>query len=171
MCFPLFGAHALSPRLLSWSANWGRGETLICSSLRLHLIWGRKPPMGGKATVQRQVVWLILHSAWASRSTFGGWTLVREGTGESAFTGCAVLITSRHVAGSVRGVVDYPSGVLGCPVLPEQKEKSQTSLRWDRGKHQDLAAVIHLNHFSVRVQGCKISFWVILSCLRIYQNT
>lgn len=97
----------------------------------------------------------------------GECTLVREGRGESALTGCAVLITSRFVAGSVRGVADLFLRSPWLLLLPEQKKKSQLLTK----KHHELAAIVHQNHFSVKEQACRISSWVTLSWLRICQNT
>ena len=51
---------------------------------------------------------------------------------------------------------------------PSRTEKSQLFLT---GNHQELAAIMHQNHFSVKEQACRVSSWVTLSWLRICQNT
>ena len=149
MCFWSSSPRSAPPFLI-WEL------TLTCSLRRL-LIWGRKQnwrnsdsPGGGQ--------WCDLLCSvpehLGALHIVGECTLVREGRGESALTGRAVLITSRLVAGSVRGVADLFLRSPWPPLLPEQKKKSQLFLT---GKHHELAAIVHQNHFSVKEQACRIS--------------
>ena len=99
MCF--WSASPLSaPPFSIWEL------TLTCSSLRRLLICGRKRN-GRIIDSPGAVLWSALQRVRASWSAVGECTLVREGRGESALTGCAVLITSRLLAGSVLGRLSF----------------------------------------------------------------